>query len=186
MTQTHTRMLAVATSAGAIALLLGGSLAFAETKPGAADMRGREAHGRMGMHGPMMGDGQRPGVFGTATAISGSTITLESRGFGPNGTTTTYAVDASSATIDKDRATSTISSIAPGDTLMVLGTVTGSAVKATVIHDGRMPHGGMMGEKRGWDTASTSRGMMGGTVSAPHSEGPVGGIGGFFRHLFGF
>lgn len=149
-------------------------------------MQGRQGHGRMEMHGPMMSDGQRPGIVGTVTAIQGSTITLESRSKGT--ATTTYSVDASTATIDRQGTGATIADIIKGDMLMIRGTVTGSSVKATMIHDGRMPRGGMRGEKRGWDSASSTQGMLVGTVSAPHGDRrpAQGGIGNLFRHLFGF
>jgi hypothetical protein len=83
-----------------------------------------------------------PGVFGTVTAVNGNTITLQSKGFGQNATSTTYTVDASSATVDKDRAASSISNIAVGDNLMVQGTVSGTSVAATTIHDSLVLNGG--------------------------------------------
>jgi Domain of unknown function (DUF5666) len=120
--------------------------------------------GRQG--GPEMG-GMRPGVFGSVTAISGDTLTVQSKGFGRNASSTpatTYTVDASSATVFKDNATSTLSSVAVGDTVMVQGTVSGDSVTATTIRDGLVPQmGGMPG-----------RGGMGGHASSTPPYIPQG------------
>jgi hypothetical protein len=119
---------------------------------------------RGGMMGSVTGSGQgfgfgpggvRPAVIGQVASISGTTLTVTSRGFGSNpganpgsgqnGTaTTTYTVDASNATVIKNNATSSVSSIAVGDTIAVVGTVSGTNVTATSIRDsiGGM---GMMG-----------------------------------------
>src|ERR1700739_1563294 len=87
--------------------------------------------------GPRGGMMQRaPGVFGTVSAISGDTITLQSKGFGQNATATTYTVDATNATVTKNGSASSLSSIEGGDTLMVQGTVSGDNVTATKINDG--------------------------------------------------
>jgi hypothetical protein len=91
----------------------------------------------------------KPGVFGTVSAISGNIITVTStHRTGPKSstgstttttpTTTTYTVDATSATITKDNAAGTISSIAVGDTIMAQGTLTGTNLVATTIRDGVM------------------------------------------------
>ncbi|HTP57197.1 MAG TPA: DUF5666 domain-containing protein [Candidatus Paceibacterota bacterium] len=99
--------------------------------------------GRMG--GRMM---IRPGVFGTVSAVNGTTLTVTST-FGRNGgTVTTYTVDASSATVTKNGASSTVSAIAVGDTVMVQGTVNGTSVTATTIRDGVMMGRGP-GQNRG-------------------------------------
>ena len=93
----------------------------------------------------MMGsDSVRPGVTGTVSAISGTTLTVTSkkmeRGMNKAGTSTpaasvTYTVDASNATVTKNNTTSTLSAIAVGDTIMVQGTVSGTNVTATTIRD---------------------------------------------------
>jgi hypothetical protein len=98
-----------------------------------------------------------PGVFGTVASISGDTLMVTSRGFGPNTATTTYSVDATNATVTKDNAASTLSAIAVNDRVFVTGTVSGTNVTATAIHDGM---GGMMGGgRRGmggkWSATST-------------------------------
>lgn len=78
----------------------------------------------------------RPGVFGTVAAVSGNTITVQSRGFGQNSTQTTYTVDATNAKVTKNNAASSVSGIAVGDTIMVQGTISGTNVTATSIRDG--------------------------------------------------
>lgn len=91
-----------------------------------------------GGQGPS-GQARRPGVFGTVTAIDGSTITVQSRGVGQNAaqaTPATYTVDASNAAITKNNATASLSDIAVGDTIMAQGTVSGTSVTATTIRDG--------------------------------------------------
>lgn len=93
-------------------------------------------HGRLG-HAPqgMMAD-QHMGVFGKVTTISGSTLTVERKGFGKDATTASYSVDASSAKVEKSGAAATLADIAVGDTVMVAGTVNGMSVTATMIRDG--------------------------------------------------
>lgn len=83
----------------------------------------------------------QPGVLGTVSAVSGNTITVTSK-FRPRGnssststTATTYTVDASKATVTKNGASSSVSNIAVGDTIMVQGTVSGTNVAATSIRD---------------------------------------------------
>jgi hypothetical protein len=106
------------------------------------------------------------GVFGTVSAVSGSTLTITSKGFGQSATTQTYTVDASSATVMKDNATSTLSAVAVGDTVMVAGTVSGTNVAATMIRDGmpKMMPGGMGG----------GPGMRGGHASSTPMNIPQG------------
>lgn len=131
-------------SAAAVSALLVGSFAFADT----AQPQPR------GWGGPGMGmmDHRAPGVVGTVSAVSGTELTLASRGFGQDAATTTYSVDASHATIYKDGATSTIAAIAAGDRAMVEGTVSGTNVAATEIRIG-FPQG--MGH-RGWGLHASS------------------------------
>ena len=81
---------------------------------------------------------QQPGIFGTVTAISGTTITVESKGLrnGSQAAGTTYTVDASTATIEKSGSTSSLSSISVGDSIAIRGAVSGTSVSATAIMDG--------------------------------------------------
>ena len=95
------------------------------------------------------GTGRRaPGVMGTVSSISGTTIVVA----GKDGTN--YTVDASTATFRKGGmagtapVTVTIADIKAGDTVGIRGTVSGTAVTATDVLDGVMPirmggHGGM-------------------------------------------
>jgi Domain of unknown function (DUF5666) len=107
----------------------------------------------------------QPGVSGTVSAISGSTITL----LGRDGKTT-YSVDASSAKISKTSSASTgtkpttttvaISDILVGDSIGVQGTVSGTSVAATTIMDGkfsgnRMGNGKFQGGSNGQATNVT-------------------------------
>jgi len=103
-----------------------------------------------------MRGGKAPGVMGTVSAVDGSTLTVTSKGMmrvRPNATSSSataaaiaYTVNASSATVYKNNVTSTIASVATGDTVMVQGTVSGTTVTATTIHDGM---GGAMGQPGG-------------------------------------
>ncbi len=101
------------------------------------------------------GGAMKPGVFGTVSAINGDTLTVTGRGgFGgprpmtTGGTTSvaptaptpvTYTVDATNATVKKNNATSTLSAIVVGDTVMAQGTLTGTNLVATMIRDGVVP-----------------------------------------------
>lgn len=129
--------------------------------------------GRMGM----MGRGQRgegtpgfegngqPVVGGTVAMVDGSTFTLTNR------SNVTFTIDATSATIHKRGATSTMSDIKVGDGVIVQGTVNGTAITAdTVIDHGETKT--INGERLGVQTGFAHR-MM-------------GVFGGFFHRMFGF
>ncbi len=88
------------------------------------------------------GMARMPGVMGTITAINGSSITLS--GMSKTGTTT-YTVDASSAAVTVDGATSTLASLTVGERVNAEGTVTGTNVVATKISSGFGPGGRGMG-----------------------------------------
>ncbi len=100
-----------------------------------------------GMNGPGRKMGMmKPAVFGTVSAVSGTTLTVAGKqGFGTTATNVTYSVDASKATVTKNNASSTLSAVAVGDTVFVQGTVTGTSVSATTIRDGVIPRQGKMG-----------------------------------------
>ncbi len=120
--------------------------------------------------GPTTGGWQHraPGVFGTVSAISGDTITVTSKGFGQNATPATYAVDATNATVTKAGASSSVSSIAIGDMVMVQGTVSGTNVTAASIRDGVGARG--QGQKTHQGSAPVIQGngqpVIGGNVTA--------------------
>jgi len=76
-----------------------------------------------------------PGIHGTVTAVNGDTLTVQTAAR-TKGTTTkpavTYTVNASAATVTKNKVASTISAITVGD-------ISGTTVTATKIHDGIIP-----------------------------------------------
>ena len=135
-------ILAAGVGAALISSVGVGALAFAQTAANTSTTGTATAH--PGMH--------RPGVGGTVTAVSGNTVTIK------DFSGTSYTVDASAATVTKE-VTATISDVKVGDTIMAGGTVTGTSVAATMIHDGKMPpmspkgmgmhRGGMMHDNDG-------------------------------------
>ena len=139
----------IVSAAGSVILgsLLIGSVAFAQTATPTTAPAAAGAWG--GARGHLTG-GRMPGVFGTVSAVSGTTLTVTSTmpqrpasgtttATPPTTTTTTYTVDASSATVTKANAASSVSAIAVGDTVMVQGTVSGTSVTAKTIRDGIVP-----------------------------------------------
>ena len=142
-------------SAGLIMSLALVAPAFAQNAPATGGMGGWG--GTPGQHiaGPasgMMGNrtGMKPAVVGQVASVNGTTLTVTSKGFGKNTSTaapaaTTYTVDASNAAVMKANATSSVSAITVGDTVMVQGTVSGTNVAATKIFDGKFG----MGERAG-------------------------------------
>jgi uncharacterized protein DUF5666 len=174
---------AVITSAAvftAVATLALGGTAFADSTTAAPAAATTGSH-QGWLPGSNGGARRAPGVFGTVASISGDTITLTSKGFGPHAsstTPTTYTVDATNATVTKDNAASSVSAIAVGDMVMAQGTVSGTNVTATKIMDGIVP--GMMGGKgmgpgRG-GMASSTMGMHGmGASIAGNGEPVIGG-----------
>lgn len=104
--------------------------------PAFAAQTGNENAARQGNgRGWSMGMRAR-GVFGTVSAINGTTLTVAGKA-GFNGAAgITYSVDATNAKIMKSGADSSVSAITVGDTVMIQGTVSGSNIAATVIRDG--------------------------------------------------
>lgn len=115
------------------------------------------------------------GIFGTVSALNGTTLTVNSK---RATTTTTYMVDATNATVFKDKATSTISAILVNDTVVVQGTVTGTNVIATRIVDAKLPMFMNNGKGNGWKNGTSTPPMMHGM------EGVFQKIGNFFKGLF--
>jgi Domain of unknown function (DUF5666) len=113
-----------------------------------------------------------PGVFGTVSAINGSTITLQSKGRGPDAAAapaTTYTINAANAVVIKNGATSTLSSVAVGDMVSAQGAVNGTTVTATKLRDGIGSMRGGRGSMNGDQSAmmsSDGNPVIGGTVSA--------------------
>ncbi len=149
------------TATGVIMSLAVAAPAFAETTQQEVSQRG---------WGSGMMRVRVPGVFGTVTAIGGSTITVVGKA-GPNGAAaTTYTVNAANASVMKDAIASALSGIAVGDTVMIEGTVSGTDVTATVIHDGQ-PRGRMMGARLGGgmhnpSIAGNGQPIIGGSITA--------------------
>ena len=143
----------VLSAMSAVAVMAVAAPAFADTNTSSnADQDARGMRG--GMHARM------PGVFGKVTAISGTTITITGKAAPQDAADTTYTIDASNATVLKDKGTaSSVSAIAMGDSLMVQGTVTGTNVVATMIHSG-VPAFGRMGDHDGDEDGKGERGMM--------------------------
>jgi hypothetical protein len=101
--------------------------------------------------------GQGRGIFGTASGVSGNTITLTSRQPNRDGAAgeTVYTVDAGNAAIKKitkgtndkpEESTIAVSDIAAGDKISVRGTVSDTTVAATEIIVGNM-FGNLMGRR---------------------------------------
>ena len=109
----------------------------------------------------IQGNGQ-PVVAGSVSSISGNTITIT------NNSNVTYTVDATNAKFVVAGVTSpTISNVTTGDNLVVQGTVNGNSVVASSVIDQKVK------------TANTPKPQTG-------FGGMMGGIGNFFKHLFGF
>ena len=136
-------------------LLLGSATSAITIASAATDTTtGTTQSGLMGPGGP--GENHTPpAAAGKVTAISGNTITIDDQRAGK-----TFTVDATNATVVKDRDTaSTVSAIVVGDMIGVEGTVSGTTVTATEIHDG------MFGGHGGRGGPGGPHGVMG-TVSA--------------------
>ena len=128
----------------------------------------------------MMGHGQRPGVFGKVTAISGTTLTVSATN-PKNNSTTTYTVDASNAKVLKGATSSapvasTLSAVAVGDTVAIKGTVSGTNVTASEIMDGvgpKMGPGGFggRGPGKGRGVAGTVTAITGKTITSTNQDG---------------
>ena len=123
---------------------------------------------------PVMGQGQqRSGVMGTVTSISGNTITVTSKN-STDTTGATYTIDATNAKILKGKNTTiAITDIKIGDTIMAQGTVTGTSVAATVIHDGVPMRGDGLGMKSGHGISGTVSAVSGNTLTVAGSNDTV-------------
>ncbi len=114
---------------------------------------------------PFEGNGE-PVIAGSVTTISGETLTVT------NASNVIYTVDVSNSTFVKNGATTTITSILAGDSVIIQGTVNGTSVTASsVIDQGSGGHG------NGPSTRAPPQGLV---------SGFLGAIGNFFKHIFGF
>jgi hypothetical protein len=85
-----------------------------------------------------------------------------------NASNVSYTVDASSATISKNNATSSVSNIAVGDRVVVQGAVNGNSITASSIID------------QGVAPASNA------VNNYQNNTGFIGRIRGFLHNMFGF
>jgi len=126
-------------------------------------MVGRGKNGVGQGQAQIQGNGQ-PIVAGKITAISGNTMTIT------NNSNVTYSVDASSAKFSVTGITTpTISNVAVNDNIVVQGAVNGNYVVASFVIDHKAP-------------ANKNTG----NANNPESQGFMGGIMNFFKHMFGF
>ena len=107
---------------------------------------------------PIQGNGQ-PIIAGTLSAINGSSLTVSTK------SNVTYTVDASSAKIVQGQTVATLANLAVGDSVVIQGAVSGTSVTASSVIDQKPATSAM--------------------PAKPH-VGIFGGIGQFFKHLFGF
>jgi hypothetical protein len=113
---------------------------------------------------PIQGNGE-PVIGGSVASINGETLTVT------NASDVTYTVDITNAKIIKNGATTTVSSVAQGDNVIVQGTVDNTSVSASSIID----QGG------------TPNGKTGTNAPVPKSHFNLfSTIGNFFKNLFGF
>ena len=123
-------------------------------------------------------------IFGTVVSISGNIITVSGPGNKPTTATTTspkpttFTVDATNAAVLDSSGTSTLSSIAVGDHVMVEGMINANLVVATTIRDGVMEKG-----NSGEGTYASS---TWGSSTPSHGGGFFASIGLFFKNLFHF
>lgn len=118
-------------------------------------------------------DAMHPGIVGTVTAVSGDTITVQTKAFTKGSVTSpaaTYTVNAQGAAVTKANAVSSPSAITVGDTIMVQGTVSGTTVTATKINDGIMAKGQTENKNKNSTTTTIPNGngqpIIGGKVTA--------------------
>ena len=109
----------------------------------------------------IVGNGQ-PVIAGTISAINGSVLTVT------NKSNVTYTVDTSTAKVVSKGTLSTLSSVVIGDNVVVQGTINGTSISAYSVID--------LGVK---DSVKADGKEMGRLKF-------FGGIGHFFRNLFGF
>lgn len=112
----------------------------------------------------IVGDGS-PVVAGTVASISGNTITIK------NKSNVTYTIDATNAKVQSNGSVSTVSGIAVNDNVIVQGTINGTSVTASLIIDQKTK------------TANPNNDQ---NENKPKPRGFWGGIGNWFKNLFGF
>lgn len=119
------------------------------------------------LNNPMIVGNGQPIIAGTVSTISGNTITITNKG------NITYTIDTTNAKIQTNGTTpSTVSNISVNDNVIVQGTINGTNVTASLIID----------QKPKTDSRSTNSDDQ----NKPKAKGFFGGIGNWFRGLFGF
>lgn len=116
---------------------------------------------------PVIHGNGEPVIAGNVSAVNGTTLTVTTK------SNITYTVDAASTTIVKNGISTAFANIATGDSVVVQGGVNGTLVTASSIIDQAPKISG-----NSTSTAHVSEGF--------HIGGFFGGIGNFFKHLFGF
>lgn len=111
---------------------------------------------------PILGNGQ-PVIAGTISAINGSTFTLTNKG------SIQYTVDASGAKFYQGKNIISLSDLKVGDAVVIQGAVSGSSITASSVID----------QKASVNPTAIEK-------SKGKHFGFFGGIGNFFRNLFGF
>jgi hypothetical protein len=128
----------------------------------ATSTRYKMMSGRKRPKTPLISGNGQPIVGGTVAIVSGNTLSVT------NASNVTYTVDASSATIVKANATSSVSNIAVGDRVVVQGAVNGTSITASSVVDQ-----GVAKNPTGSNQSGNRRGFM-------------GSIRGFLHNMFGF
>ena len=143
---------------------------------------------RDGMAGGVGNNRNGGGIFGTVASINGTSLTVMGRTATSGSNAPTYTVDASNATVTKNGASSSVSDIVVGDTVMIQGTVSGTSVTATAIRDG-LPQAGSGQQKPPAQNSGNAQNNSNpsGSNPSPKSDNSLwGNIVGFFKNLFGF
>ncbi len=154
--------------------LLSGGVAFAKTDNPNANENGQNRSAKQENNGVgWMMSRNGSGLYGTVSAINGTTLTVTVKKPDNNTTNTTYTVNASGATVTKDGVASTFASVAVGDTVSIAGTISGTTMTATAIYDGigksMMGRGGMMNGNTG--VTGTVASVSGSTITVNAKKG---------------
>lgn len=136
--------------------------------------RGEDRASEQGMENRNMG------LIGKITGISGETITMNSK-FGTSTKEAEFTVDASDAQIMIDHATSTISSLAVDDMILVSGKIDGTSVEAKIIRKGDFKKDQIGPAPEATSTTSTSPERLNDDQRNSNNQNP-----GFFRKIGNF
>lgn len=106
---------------------VGATVASASPAPTSASHTSTGAHDSTSSPSGAMGPGCIAGGGGVVTALTGTSITVSD----PSGTTTTFAITAST-TVTKDRVAASVADLALGDEVRVMPTASGSTTAASI------------------------------------------------------